>query len=226
MTKLEVIDLLYEHRNERGISNYQKNPIPGLQSFGMGLGVIKQLAKGLKKDNNLSEDLWQADYLEAKLMACLISLPKELSTPQLEKMALSAGNWMITHTFLQNVMSKALDQVTISDMWRNSEQNQLRCCGFGMLYYLVKDKTVSDDYFVALIPEIELKLQTESNFVKDQMNTALLAIGQRSAVLHKACLAAALRIGKVVVDYGDNSCQAVDVVKHLSSERVLGKFKK
>lgn len=190
----------------------------------MGLTVIKKLAKGMSKDNELAQKLWNSEYLEAKHLACLLSDPKKYEQKELQAMALNAGHWMLTHSFLQNVMAKAKNQVSISDEWRSSEIDQLRSCGFGMLYYMVKDKKISDDYFMPLIAQIQSQLQGESNFVKDQMNTALFAIGKRSADLHKVSLQAAKQIGKVEVDYGDNSCQAMDVVKHLSSDRLVEKF--
>lgn len=220
----DAIDLLHQHQDERGIAHFEKSPIPGLKSFGMGLTIIKKLAKGMPKNNALALELWHSEYLEAKHLACLLTNAKEHDHETLEEMALNAGHWMLTHSFLQNVMSKAKNQVSISDAWRQSEVDQLRSCGFGMLYYMVKDKKISDDYFMPLILQIQDQLQSESNFVKDQMNNALFAIGKRSALLHRTALRAAKQIGKVEVDYGDNSCQAVDVVKHLSSERMMNLF--
>lgn len=225
MNYQEAIDLLEQHKDERGIAHFEKAPIAGLKSFGMGLTVIKKLAKGMSKDNELARELWNSEYLEAKHLACLLTDAKKFEREELHEMALHAGHWMLTHSFLQNVMAKAKNQVSISDEWRKSEDDQLRSCGFGMLYYMVKDKKISDDYFMPLVAQIESQLQSESNFVKDQMNTALFAIGKRSAPLHQASLQAAKKIGKVEVDYGDNSCQAMDVVKHLSSERLVEKFK-
>jgi 3-methyladenine DNA glycosylase AlkD len=220
----EAIDLLEQHKDERGIAHFKKAPIAGLKSFGMGLTSIKKLAKGMSKDNELARELWNSEYLEAKHLACLLTDAKKIEREELHEMALNAGHWMLTHSFLQNVMAKAKNQVSISDEWRKSEDDQLRSCGFGMLYYMVKDKKISDDYFMPLVAQIQSQLQSESNFVKDQMNTALFAIGKRSAALHQASLQAAKKIGKVEVDYGDNSCQAMDVVKHLSSERLVEKF--
>ena len=51
-----------------------------------------------------------------------------------------------------------------------------------------------------------------------------MAIGLRNVALNKRALKAAKKIGKVEVDYGDNSCQAVDVIKHLTSDRIKEKF--
>ena len=69
------------------------------------------------------------------------------------------------------------------------------------------------------------ELQNEENFVKDAMNTALWMIGQRSKHLNALVLDAANTIGKVEVDYGDNSCKAMDLTEHLTSERIQKKLK-
>lgn len=225
MTVNDIIQKLEENKNPRGIQNWEKTGPHTLSSFGMGLGQIKKLAKELKlKDKDLALAVWKETILDAKQIACLIGEPKKMSEEELTEMALEAGSWMITHTYVQNVLCKSPFATKLSDEWRESQDDQLRSCGYHVLYYLVKDKKLEDTYFEALIPIIENRLQGESNFVKDGMNSALFAIGQRSKSLHSKALPAAKSIGKVMVDYGNNSCEAVDVVKHLSSERVMNKW--
>ena len=48
--------------------------------------------------------------------------------------------------------------------------------------------------------------------------SSLLSIGKRNAKLNKFTLKAARAIGPVQVDYGDNSCEPPDIVKHLTSD--------
>ena len=67
-------------------------------------------------------------------------------------------------------------------------------------------------------------LHEEENFVKDAMNNALIMIGSRSKALNERAISVAKFIGKVEVDYGDNSCQAMDGVKHLNSDRIQSKL--
>lgn len=220
----EVIALLEENQDERGIAYWEKSGIKGIKSFGMGLTVIKKLAKGIDKSQDLADELWNSNVLEAKHMSCLIREPKKLDAAQLEERTLQAAHWMVSHTFVQNVLAKSKLKNELSDKWRASSNDQLRSAGYNILYYSVKDKNLDDAYFAEIIPTIKDKLQSESNFVRDGMNTALFGIGQRSADLHKTAFAAAKHIGPVIVDYGDNSCQAVDVVKHLSSDRIKAKF--
>jgi hypothetical protein len=47
------------------------------------------------------------------------------------------------------------------------------------------------------------------------MNSALIQIGCRSVALRKAALAAAKRIGKVEVDYGDTACETPDAAEKI-----------
>jgi tRNA pseudouridine(55) synthase len=86
-----------------------------------------------------------------------------------------------------------------------------------------KDKALTDAFFLPYIATVRTGLQGEENYVRDAMNAFLLYVGQRNAVLHAAALSAAEAIGKVEVDYGDNSCEATDVGKHLSGERIRKK---
>jgi hypothetical protein len=49
-------------------------------------------------------------------------------------------------------------------------------------------------------------------------------VGKRSKRLNTAALKAAKSIGKVHVDYGDNGCEVLDVVKHLTSPALKKKL--
>ena len=52
----------------------------------------------------------------------------------------------------------------------------------------------------------------------------MLSIGKRNVHLHAKTLAVARSIGPVEVDYGDNSCEPVDIVKHMTSDWLLKKL--
>ena len=81
-----------------------------------------------------------------------------------------------------------------------------------------------DAYFTPILGEIKRKIQLEENYVKDAMNNALFAIGQHSKEMNALCISIAGDVGRISVYYGDNSCEAVDVIKHLTSERMKKKF--
>jgi 3-methyladenine DNA glycosylase AlkD len=139
-------------------------------------------------------------------------------------MVLDVDMWMMSHVFVQILFCKLPFAMEMAAPWREDSNFVKKRCGYAYLYYLSRDKRIEDSYFVPILDHIEKVIQTEENFVKDAMNNALFSIGQRSLAMNKRCLDIARKIGKVEVDYGDNTCQAVDVIKHLDSERMRKKF--
>ena len=224
MTPAEALSLLEAQKNERGILAWEKVGTPELTSFGLGLGQIKAVAKKVPKSQALADALWESTVWDAKQLSCLVGEPKKLNEARLDEMAKQTNHWMLGHIFLQQVMAKSPHLQSRSEAWRVSKDDGLRALGWGCLAYLGKSKKVEDTYFLPLIAEIADSLQGEANFVKDGMNNSLFHLGQRSGTLHAACLEAARGIGTVEVDYGANSCQAVDVVKHLAGDRIMAKF--
>ena len=105
--------------------------------------------------------------------------------------------------------------------WMDSKEDMRRRCGYLLLYELSKnarDKALDDRFFTGYIHRIAEAIQEEENWVKDAMNTSLMGIGKRNRKLNRAALKAARAIGPVEVDYGDNSCETIDIVKHLTSD--------
>ncbi len=60
ITKTQVLALLKENRNERGVANWKKPPRT-LKSFGIGLTQLRKLAKQLGRDHKLAQQLWKSD---------------------------------------------------------------------------------------------------------------------------------------------------------------------
>ncbi|MEM6723577.1 MAG: DNA alkylation repair protein [Bacteroidota bacterium] len=224
MTYQEVIDLLQEHANDRGIKHWARTYEGPLKTFGIGLTQLKKLSKKVGRNHELALELWESEYWDAKQMACLVEEPKKVTREQVEAQIPQMKGWMATHVYVSNVMPKVACQQELAVEYIESTDDQQRRCGWLMLSNIAKnDKKLDDAFFKPYIAKAKAELQGEENFVKDAMNGALLYIGQRSAILHKKCLSAAEAIGAVEVDYGDNSCVAVDVVKHLSNPRILKK---
>jgi 3-methyladenine DNA glycosylase AlkD len=153
-------------------------------------------------------------------MATLIDDPKQVTREQIDRQVADVDFWMLSYSYCSNLLPKVPFIPALAEEWMNSVDHLKRRCGFALLYQIARDnKKLPYTYFIPFIGRIEKELQGEENFVKDAMNAALFAIGKRSEELNTLALEAAKRIGKVTVDYGDNSCQALDVVAHLTSDR-------
>lgn len=224
MNKEAIYKLLDENKNPRGIKNWNKMDIQDWSSFGIGLTQLKKLAKQVGRNHELAQVLWQEPNYDVKTMAILIEEPKKVNQAQIEEMVSDVGMWIMSHTWVQNLFCKVSFAKELAAHWRVSENDVKRRCGYSYLYYLSKDSKTPDAYFTPILGGIKQQIQLEENYVKDAMNNALFAIGQRSKQMNTMCISIAQNVGKITVDYGDNSCEAVDVIKHLTSERMKNKF--
>lgn len=225
----EVIALLGEHRNQRGMANWQKVGSE-LKSFGVGLTVLRKLAKKVGRDHDLALELWGSDVYDAKVLGALVDEPKKMTRQQAERQIEDTAIGMLAHVYCScdATLAKAPFARELAVDWMDSEDDLRRRCGYLLLYELgkKKGKTLDDAFFETYLVRIQKRIHGEENWVRDAMNASLLSIGKRNAQLHEKTLAAAKAIGPVQVHYGDNSCQPPDIVKHLTSDYVLKKFGK
>jgi 3-methyladenine DNA glycosylase AlkD len=95
--------------------------------------------------------------------------------------------------------------------WFTSSDATLRASAWMLAGHLASlDEKTPDSWFVERLATIEKSIHSASNSEREAMNLALIAIGGRNAALRKAATAAAKRIGKVDVDYGDTECKTPD----------------
>lgn len=225
MNKTEILNYLKENKNERGIKVWGRTGIKGMQTFGFGVTKLKAFAKKVGKNHKLALELWNEPVFDCKILSTIIDDPKQLTREQINSQVNDLHFWMLSYAYCNYLLPKYQGIKKLADEWITSENDLERRCGFQLVYQIAKiDKKLPNEYFIPLIERIEKELQHEENLVKDAMNNALWSIGMRNQRLNKRCVNAAKKIGKVVVDYGDNSCVAIDVMTHLTSERTIKKL--
>ena len=78
---------------------------------------------------------------------------------------------------------------------------------------------MDDAYLLSRIDHIKQTIDGEEMWVRAAMGGALTGIGKRNKKLNEAAIRAAEGIGPINIDYGDdNSCEPLNVLKHLTSE--------
>lgn len=225
MTVTEVLQILEKNKNDKYIEKNSNDSQIKYKSFGLGIGQIKNIAKEIGKNHKLATELWDEPYIETKILSSLISDPKLIDNDKIEEMMLSADYWIISHSLVSNLISKFKDKEKLFEKWYNSENERLLRGAYLLLYEIAKkDKNPGTEYYKTLIDTIENELQSSENYLKDAMNNALIMIGSLNKELNGYALKAAKNIGEVIVDYGDNSCQALSAEKHLSSKRIQDKI--
>jgi 3-methyladenine DNA glycosylase AlkD len=230
-TKTQVVALLKENKDERGIEHWKKKGIKKskLKSFGIGLTKLRKLAKTIGRDHKLAQQLWKSDVYDLKVMGLLIDDPKQLTREQAETQVEELNAGMLAHVFAccDATLAKSPFAFEVAQDWMESKDDIRRRCGYSLIYELSKKniKAMDDDYLLGRIDHIRDEIHGEEMWVREAMNFALFGVGKRNKKLNKAAIRAVKAIGPVDVDYGDdNNCEPFDVLKHLTSDYLKKKL--
>ena len=231
MNKTQVLKLLKENRNERGIANWKKggHGDGGLKSFGIGLTVLRKLAKQVGRDHALARKLWETDVYDAKVLGLLIDDPKQLTREQAEEQVEGLEGGMLAHVFssCDATLAKAPIAFELACDWIDSRDEMRRRCGWALLYELSKKnpKGMDDAFLMECIDRVEREIDGEPTWVKMAMASALIGVGKRNKKLNRAAVRVAKQVGPIDFNDGSGSkCDPFDPHKHLTSESLKKKL--
>ena len=234
MKKSEVIKLLKENQNQRGIDNWAKmKNTAGLKSYGIGLTQLRKLAKKVGKNRELALELWETDIYDAKTIALLIDDPKQITKEQAEKQVEELNAGLLAHVYssCDATLAKSPLAFELANEWLQTSDEIRRRCGYGLLYEMSKNKrneALTDEYFLQCLEDINDKIfnLNESPTMRCSMGGALMGIGKRNKVLNKRAIEIAKAVGPIDFNEDGGNCEPLDVLKHLTSDYLKQKFAK
>jgi 3-methyladenine DNA glycosylase AlkD len=167
------------------------------QAFGVSMANMKILAKKLGTDHELAAALWDTGWYEARMLACMIDDPAEVSTLQMDKWCADFDNWGICDTVCFNLFDRTPYAWKKLAAWSKQDGEFQKRTAFALLWSLtVHDKKAEDSQFIKGLALIEHEAQDERHFVKKSVNMALRAIGKRNAALNEAATMTAQRLAE------------------------------
>ena len=183
--------------------------------FGVSYAHQHKLVKAIKRDHPLALELWASGNHDARILATMIADPAQGDDRLLDGWVKDLDSYGLTDAFaaFAGKTGRARDK---AEEWRNAAGEWPGRAGWQLVAQLaMQDSDLPDAYFLARLDEIEREIHTRQNRVRDAMNNALIAIGIRNAALESPALAAAARIGKVIVDHGQTGCKTPDAAAYI-----------
>jgi 3-methyladenine DNA glycosylase AlkD len=183
--------------------------------FGVSFAALKEMVKKIGVDHELALALWDTNNHDARVLAMKIADPAKMRPADLD--AWAAGSHIrMCGGYAAMLAAEGPHGADRAKAWAASSNPHLRAASWTLTGLLATlDESLPDQLFQDRIAEIEKTIHSASNVEREAMNMALITIGGRNAVLRKAATAAAKRIGKVEVDYGDTACKTPDAVPYI-----------
>jgi 3-methyladenine DNA glycosylase AlkD len=184
--------------------------------FGVSFAALKTLVKQIRVDHELALALWGTGNFDAQNLAAKIVDPARMSGADLDRWARSMSGARTCSVYVGMVAAEGPHARAKAAQWSASRNALERRASWSLMGQLAeRDETIPDAYFEKRLAEIEKTIHAAPNDEREGMNMAVIVIGCRNAALRRAALAAAKRIGKVVVDHGETGCKTPDAAAYI-----------
>lgn len=230
MNTSDVLELLEQNHNERGLEHWVKSKnTGGLKSFGIGLTQLRKLAKKVGRNHELALELWNTDNHDAKIIGLLIDEPKKITREQAEAQVEGLGIGSLTHVFssCDATLAKTPIAFDVAKDWLDSDHLLRRQSAYGLIYELSKNKrnkNLTDDFFLDCINRIDAEIDNEQGYMRATMGGTLMGIGKRNKVLNQRAIVVATKIGPIDFNEDGGKCDPFNVLKHLTSDYIKAKL--
>src|SRR5690606_21963737 len=141
--------------------------------------------------------------------------PKQADPDQLEAWVEALDNYVLSDA-LAGYIARTPHARAKMEAWTPRPDEWIARTGWLLLAHLAgKGTEMPDDDLLPYVAIIEQEIHQRANWVRNAMNSALIAIGLRSPALQTRALDAAARIGRVQVDHGETNCKTPDAASYI-----------
>ena len=215
----EAIDKLRELSDEKNLKGMSRYAIDTSLALGVSMPNIRSVGKGITKDHELAQQLWDSGIHEARILASLVDKPEWVSEQQMDLWVKDFNSWDLCDQVCGNLFCRTEFTKAKVFEWSEREEEFVKRAAFALIAWeSVHNKKAEDSYFLVYLPLIRKCAIDERNFVKKAVNWALRQMGKRSVVLHRP----ALDLSKELMNSDDKSARWIgtDAVRELDGKKV------
>jgi 3-methyladenine DNA glycosylase AlkD len=219
MQTKEVIAELKSMGNSKSVAHMARYGIKSDRALGISIPRLQGLAKKIGKNTGLAEQLWSSAIHEARILACMVAEPQQMSEDRLESWVKEFDSWDLCDQCCNRLFSKTAFAREKALTWSKRPDEFVKRAGFVLMAVLaVHDKKASDRQFDAFFKRIYKEATDGRNFVKKAVNWALRQIGKRNLALNSKASALAEEI--LLLDSTAARWVANDALRELRNEKI------
>jgi len=200
--------------------------------FGVKIGDMKTIVKQVKKDHELSLQLFKSGNADAQYLAGLIADEKKISKAQLNEWVKSARWSMVSEYSVAWVAAESAYAWELGLAWIESDNVQIAGSGWCTLAYLcnlLADEQLDKKAYKKLLTRVVKEIHSAPDSVRSCMNMFLINVGGMIPELTEDAIKAATSIGEVKVIKEGTTCKvpsAVEYINKMVEKGVSNKKKK
>lgn len=222
-TVMQELEALGKERTKKMyVSNGAREPV-----FGVATGAMKPMAKEIKKDQALAEELYATGNYDAMYFAGVIADSKAMTEADFERWIEGAYFYMLSDNVVSVTLAEADIAQDVADKWIASGEELKMSAGWSCYCWLLgnrKDEEFSEEKLRGMLQKVKDTIHDAPERTKSAMNNFVGTVGVSYIPLHEEALETAKEIGPVemVREGKKNSVlkSAEDIQKQVEKGRI------
>jgi hypothetical protein len=204
------------------ISNGAHEPL-----FGVATGAMKPLAKLIKKDQALAEQLYATGNYDAMYFAGIIADPKAMTEADFNRWIDGAYFYMLSDYVVAVTLAEAGIAQEVADNCIASGEELKMSAGWSCYCWLLgnrKDSEFSSSKLADMLDQVEKTIHESPERTKSAMNSFIYTVGISYLPLHEKAVGTAKAVGPVEIKRDNKKPSIVLAAETIQKEIDRGKL--
>lgn len=197
-TVMKELEALGKERTKKSyVSNGANEPV-----FGVATGAMKPMAKQIKKDQPLAEQLYATGNYDAMYFAGVIADPNEMTAADFERWIDGAYFYMLSDYVVAVTLSESDIAQEVADNWIDSGEELKMSAGWSCYCWLLgnrKDHEFSESKISSMLDKVKNTIHDSPERTKSAMNNFLYTVGISYVPLTEKAIEVSKEVGVVEV---------------------------
>ncbi|MGG3890647.1 DNA alkylation repair protein [Metabacillus fastidiosus] len=222
-TVMQQLESLGKERTKKiYISNGAHEPL-----FGVATGAMKPIAKKIKINQRLAEELYATGNYDAMYFAGIIADPKTMNESDFDRWMDGAYFYMLSDFVVSVTLSESDIAQDIADKWIASGDELRMSAGWSCYCWLLgnrKDNEFSESKISNMLDIVKDTIHDSPERTKSAMNNFLYTVGISYLPLHEKAAETAMEVGTVEVKRDKKKNSFLNVYESIQKEIDRGKL--
>lgn len=197
MVMQELEALSKERIKKTYISNGAHEPL-----FGVATGAMKPLAKKIKKNQPLSEQLYATGNYDAMYFAGIIADPMTMTEADFERWMDAAYFYMLSDYVVAVTLAETDIAQAVADKWIASGEELRMSAGWSCYCWLLGNRPDSEFHaskIAGMLKQVENTIRDSPERTKSAMNNFIYTVGISYLPLHDKAVETAKAVGPIEI---------------------------
>ncbi|WP_436374685.1 DNA alkylation repair protein [Cytobacillus sp. BC1816] len=222
-TVMQELEALSKERTKKMyISNGAHEPL-----FGVATGAMKPIAKKIKRNQPLAEELYATGNYDAMYFAGIIADPEAMTEADFDRWMDDAYFYMLSDYVVAVTLAEADIAQAVADKWIESGEELRMSGGWSCYCWLLgnrPDAEFSEEKLAKMLDKVKDTIHDSPERTKSAMNNFVYTVGVSYLPLHEKAVETAKAIGPVEMKRDKKKSSFLHASENIQKEADRGKL--